>query len=113
VLPQFSRKLVEQQVQDAVRQFFAFENVEFGQTVYLSKIYEIIQDLPGVQGAVISTFARADAFDPGARVPSSGQLSFVAEKGELPTWAGFTVVTSQPALPDGIPNHLVMQGGVG
>jgi hypothetical protein len=98
VLPQFSRRLVQQQVEDAVAQLFAFDNVSFGQTMYISKVYEVIQDLPGVQGVVIGTFARRDAFDPTAPVPSSGQLAFAAADGEIPIWAGFA--------------HLVMQGGV-
>jgi hypothetical protein len=114
VLPQFSRRLVQQQVEAAVQKLFAFDNVDFGQTMYISKVYEVIQDLPGVQGAVISTFARKDTYDPSAPSPSSGQLAFVAAQGEIPIWTGFTQVPSLPLpTPDGDPrSHLAMLGGV-
>jgi predicted phage baseplate assembly protein len=101
VLPQFSRRLVQQQVEAAVQQLFAFDNVVFGQTVYLSKVYEVIQELTGVQGVVISTFARKDS-TPSTGVPSTGTLQFTASLGEVPTWTGF----------DGVQSHLVMLGGV-
>jgi hypothetical protein len=88
VLPQFSKSLVQQQVQDVVAQLFAFDNVDFGQTIYLSKIYEIIQDISGVKGLVISRFDRSD---PPPDAPQSGILSI--GQNEIPTWTGFTSLT--------------------
>src|SRR5262249_46003710 len=75
VEPQYSQELVRQKVQDAVASLLAFDNISFGQTVYLSKVYEIIQDLEGVVALTITKFARKDTFDPKAPIPMSGQLN--------------------------------------
>jgi len=111
VLPQFSQRAVQQSVVDAVTNLFAFDNVSFGQTVYISRVYEVIQDLPGVLGVSITKFARKDAFDPNQPIPLSGTLPFTAQIGELPVWTGFTVASTLPA-PDGTVSYLVMTGGV-
>jgi len=116
VLPQFSQRLVQQQVSDAVGQLFAFDNVDFGQRIFISKVYEVIQEVDGVQGVVISTFARQDPDNPDApiasAIPTTGQLTFDAAKGEIPTWNGFTLGFSPPGTPSGSRlSRLVMQGG--
>jgi hypothetical protein len=115
VLPQFSQKLVQQQVEDAVDQLLAFDNVDFGQRIFISKVYEVIQEVEGVQGVVISTFARQDPNNPGAPItvpiPPSGQLVFDAAAGEIPKWDGFTPVSVLPAgSSDGKLSRLFMQG---
>lgn len=114
VQPQFSQRLVQQKVVDAVTSLFAFDNVEFGQTVYISKLYEVIQDIDGVLGVTISKFTRKDAFEStsASPIPMSGKIDFAATQGELPLWTGFTVVPSLPAMPDTRLSHLVMTGGV-
>jgi predicted phage baseplate assembly protein len=112
VLPQFSQRAVQQQVIDAVTSLFAFDNVAFGQTVFISKVYEVIQDLPGVLGVSITKFARKDAFDSKQPIPMSGTLLFTAQLGELSVWTGFTVAQSLPTVPDGTVSYLVMTGGV-
>ncbi len=117
VRPQFSQKLVQQQVEDVVSALLAFDNVDFGQTLYISNLYEVIQEIDGVLGVNILTFARLDdpAHPPaqGTLPATTGQLSFSAADGEIPTWTGFSVVPSLPlGAPDGNLSHLAMQGRV-
>jgi Baseplate J-like protein len=47
--------------QAAIQQLLAFENAEFAQTLYLSKIYEVLEAVPGVDTVFVSAFNRADA----------------------------------------------------
>jgi hypothetical protein len=97
---------------DAVTRLFAFDNVEFGQTVYISKVYEVIQEIDGVVGVSITKFARKDTWNASTPLPASGTLDFTDQPGELPIWTGFTVVLSLPSVPDGVKSNLVMKGGV-
>lgn len=47
-------------VEATVRGLLAFGRVEFGQTLYLSKIYEAVEALDGVHAATVTRFRRAD-----------------------------------------------------
>ena len=51
---------VTEQVQAAGRNLLAFENVDFGETIYISKFYEAIEAVEGVQFVNISEFRRSD-----------------------------------------------------
>lgn len=51
---------VRQTVENAIRGLLAFANVEFGSQVYLSKIYEAAEALPGVYAATVTRFKRRD-----------------------------------------------------
>lgn len=109
VQSQFSRRLVQQAVEDVVKNLLAFENVEFGQTLYISRFYDAIQDIEGVLGVNITRFARLDPEGqtlptslPNDGIPTDGQLTF-SGLGELPNWTGFG---------DGTGSTLKMQGGV-
>lgn len=68
----FTRQ-VQEQVESAVRDLLAFENVGFEAKLYLSKVYEAIEAIPGVRGVNISRFARADST---AGLPQDGTLRF-------------------------------------
>jgi hypothetical protein len=52
---------VKAQVQQAAANLLAFDNVDFGQTIYLSKFYEETQNVPGVVGVNITEFRRGDS----------------------------------------------------
>src|SRR5262249_3067206 len=109
---QFSLPLVQQAVQDAVGQLLAFDNVDFGQTVFISKVYEVIQEIDGVLGVTIWTFGRQKTFDPKNPIQDNGQLVLDAALGEIPTWTGFTIADDSTTLPlvnpDGT-SHLEMR----
>jgi hypothetical protein len=72
---------VKEQVQQAVSELLAFENVDFQQTVYLSKFYEAIEAIEGIDFVNISEFRREDQLS-GSVVPS-GKIELSAH--EIPT----------------------------
>ena len=80
----------------------AFDQVDFGQTIYLSKYYEQIQEVPGVTFVNITEFRRAD--DPiGPAVAPSGLIQLMPN--EIP------VIPSDPAYSSGL--NLVITGAGG
>jgi hypothetical protein len=54
----FNAESVRQGVDSAVRNVLAFANVDFGQTIYLSNIYQAIESVPGVFAATVTRFRR-------------------------------------------------------
>ena len=54
----YSQLEMKEKVQRAVADLLAFENVDFGQTIYLSKIYEAIEAIEGVAYVTVSEFYR-------------------------------------------------------
>ena len=62
---------VRQRIDRAVRELFAFERVDFEQTLYLSKVYEAIEAVEGVAYVHISRLARSDDDEP---LPQNGKL---------------------------------------
>jgi hypothetical protein len=54
---------VRQQVEEAVRGQLAFEQVDFGQAVYLSAVHNAIEDVPGVRLVTMTRFKRHDSDD--------------------------------------------------
>ena len=67
-------KQVQQQVEDAVIRLLAFENVNFQDRLYLSKVYEAIEAIEGVKGVNVTRFARSDS---AADLPETGTLTFL------------------------------------
>ena len=68
----YNRDDVKEQVQQAVSKLLAFENVDFQQTVYLSKFYEAIEAIDGVAFVNISEFRREG--QPAGFVEPSGKI---------------------------------------
>jgi len=71
---------VKEQVQAAAGNLLAFDNVDFGQTIYLSKFYEAIEAIAGVEYVTIREFRREDQ-DAGS-IESSGKI--VLSSHEIP-----------------------------
>lgn len=67
---------IRQKVENAVSRLLAFENVDFEDKLYLSKIYEAVEAIDGVAGIIITRFERYD---------TSGQIQqpSTQEKGVL------------------------------
>ena len=59
-VPHFRNQEVRGQVDAAIRELLDFEKVDFKETLYLSKIYEAIEDLDGVDNVFVSKFHRKD-----------------------------------------------------
>lgn len=57
--PYFLRVDVQQAVENAVASYLDFENVDFGQAIYLSKIYDVIQNLEEVASLTVFKFSRS------------------------------------------------------
>lgn len=54
----YSREEIRAKVKTAVSHLLAFNNVDFGQSIYLSKFYEAIEAIEGVEFVTISEFRR-------------------------------------------------------
>jgi baseplate J-like protein len=52
------------QVRQAMADLLAFDNVDFNQTIFLSRFYEVSQEVPGVVFVNITEFQRGDTADP-------------------------------------------------
>ena len=94
----YNRDDVKEQVQQAVSKLLAFENVNFQQTVYLSKFYEAIEAIDGVAFVNISEFRREG--QPAGFVQPLGKIALGAY--EIPTVPG-----APPAYAGGLRVELV------
>lgn len=56
----YSAAEIKEKVQAAVAALLAFDAVDFAQSLYLSKLYEAIEEIDGVKGVNISEFRRFD-----------------------------------------------------
>jgi Baseplate J-like protein len=56
--PYFSRAAVQRAVEDAVGAYLAFDNVDFGQSIFLSRVYDMLQDLEQVASLTVVKFSR-------------------------------------------------------
>jgi hypothetical protein len=63
-LPYFRHEDVLHDAESAVRDLFTFDKVDFKQTLYLSKIYEALESLPGAKSVFVTIFQRAGATTP-------------------------------------------------
>lgn len=70
VEPTYFTEKVKYAADQAIRQLLAFDQVDFQEVLYVSKLYEAVEAIEGVRGLVIDAFTRADA------VESSGRLEF-------------------------------------
>jgi Baseplate J-like protein len=77
----YNRDDVKEHVQQAVSKLLAFENVDFQQTVYLSKFYEAIEAIDGVAFVNIREFRRAG--QPSGFVEPAGKIELGPH--EIPT----------------------------
>ncbi len=72
----YSRADVEEQVRAGAGGLLAFDNVDFGQTLYLSKVYEEIEKIEGVEFVNVTEFRRRPLLpdQPAEPVASDGRL---------------------------------------
>jgi hypothetical protein len=56
--PYFLQSDVNAAIQQAVSDYLSFDAVDFGQSIYLSKIYDVIQNLPQVASLNVTEFSR-------------------------------------------------------
>jgi hypothetical protein len=87
VLPQYDRQVVEVSVYNAVAEVFDITRVGFGHRVTLSQIYRAIQEVPGVDYAVVTVLSST----------GSGLEDVVLADNEIPE-AGTITITSSGGL---------------
>lgn len=56
----YSWQMIEEKIRAGGANLLAFENVDFGQTLYISKFYEALEDVEGVEYITITEFRRED-----------------------------------------------------
>jgi hypothetical protein len=87
VLPYYARDDIAQQVRAAAGALLAFDQVDFAIPIYLSRFYEVIEDIEGVRFANITEFRRADRppepSNPSIQVEPSGKITL--GENEIPT----------------------------
>jgi hypothetical protein len=102
----YSREDISTKVGAAAGKVLAFDNVDFGQTLYLSQFYEVIEAIEGVQFVNITEFRREDQLpdpsDPLVHVARSGKLTL--DVSELPQ------KPADPQYAEGI-KVLIVEGG--
>lgn len=88
--PYFYAVDVQDAAEDAIASYLGFDAVSFGQPIYLSKIYDLIQSLPQVSSLNVTRFDR----DPVGTIAAEGLIAL--EPFELPR-PGYR---DNPATPD-------------
>lgn len=91
---------VKERVQQAAGSLLAFDQVDFAQTIYLSKFYEAIEAIDGVDFVSIREFRRAGA--PADTVEPEGKIVLLAP--QIPT-----IPADDPAYTGGI--RVLLEGG--
>ncbi len=75
----YSQAETQRKVEQAAANLLAFDNVDFGQVIFLSKFYEAIEAIDGVAYVTIDEFARAGQAGP---EDSAGRIQLAS--GEIP-----------------------------
>jgi predicted phage baseplate assembly protein len=83
---------VERAIEEAVARYFDFDAISFGQPLYLSRIYDLIQSLPQVASLLVTRFSR----QPNGGVDADGTIALDAS--ELPR-LGYRDNPTTPANP--------------
>jgi hypothetical protein len=91
----YSASSVLQQATDAVNEVVAFDNVDLGTPVYLSKVYEATDAVPGVLATNVAVFRRHDT--PALPVDVAGRLAGVDQLVPDAVW----LALSGQIAPDG------------
>jgi uncharacterized phage protein gp47/JayE len=81
----FFRSDVEREIRHAINSLLAFGQVDFAANVYLSKVYEALEAIPGVKFANVTHFSRQSARAAGRRpqIESDGRIEM--RPSEIPT----------------------------
>jgi len=94
----YSHAEIEEEVKEKAGSLLAFENVDFAETVYLSKFYEKIEDINGVRSVYISEFSSIKG-----ELSTDGKI--IIKANEIPR------VPEGPEYKDGI--KVEISGGMG
>lgn len=101
--PYFLQTDVRRAVEDALNGYLAFDAIAFGQPIYLSRVYDVIQSLPQVASVFISEFSRRPNSE---IIDTNGVIEL--QPNELPRW-GYLQNLATPPVP---PIAIAIQGGI-
>lgn len=87
VRPRFRRDTVKLAVEQAIQGVFTPPETTFGSRISLSRIYRAIQEIPGVDWAVVQMMARSD-------LPQSGTADVICRDYEIPVIGNIVVTAS-------------------
>lgn len=105
----YSQTEMRDKIQKAASNLLAFDNVDFGETIFLSKFYEAIEAIDGVAFVTLTEFHREGEEIPAAMHPE-GRLELTAS--EIPRLPGTAVEDPVTDIPyrEGI-NIISIEGG--
>lgn len=107
--PYFLQTDVRAVVEAAVADYFAFERIQFGEPVFLSRIYDAIQSLEQVRAVNITQFARR----PTGTVMPNGVIELDPDELARPGYRDNAATPPDPSAPTiRPPIALTIQGGV-
>lgn len=114
--PFYLRSDVRAAVEAAVADYLAFEAVDFGQPIYLSKIYDVIQSLDYVASLTVFKFSRSPTPLPGAAaatdVETDGIIELAPHELPRPGYRDNPEVAVNPADPSyRTPIFTIIEGG--
>lgn len=90
VHPDYQAERVQAGAREKLETYFAFDNLEFGQSIHLSDVYRVLQEVTGVVAVNISLLQFKEATDRATRQPTSepvqahlridaGELAYLAQ----------------------------------
>ncbi|KAM3090256.1 baseplate J/gp47 family protein [Phormidesmis sp. 146-35] len=100
--PYFLQTDVQRAVEDALNNYLTFDAIDFGQQIYLSRLYDVIQSLPQVASVFITEFSQTPNSN---TLDSNGVIEL--QPNELPRW-GYLQNLRTPPIP---PTSIVVNGG--
>jgi hypothetical protein len=87
----YSEQSVRQGALDAIAALLAFENVDFGQSIYQSDLYAALDPVPGILDVTLRRFRRQDA--PAISIEKRLQELNLPPLGQLPEFLQQAVLT--------------------
>ncbi|WP_274032523.1 baseplate J/gp47 family protein [Streptomyces sp. MMBL 11-1] len=87
VQPRYRRDTVKLAVQQAIQRVFTPPQTTFGSRISISQVYRAIQEVPGVEWAVVQMMARSD-------LPQSGTADVICRDNEIPIVGNIAVTAS-------------------
>jgi hypothetical protein len=107
--PYYRRADVEAAVQAAVTAYLSFEAVDFGQSLFLSRVYDAIQSLPQVASLNITEFSRVK----GGGIATDGVIRLAPYELARPGYRDNPLTPLDPGDPTHRPSiGIVLEGGV-
>jgi hypothetical protein len=115
--PYFLKADVKEAVERAVSEYLAFEAVDFGQPIYLSKVYDVIQSLEQVASLTVTKFSRNPEPMPVTSsvqdIESDGIIELGPNELPRPGYRDGSPVRQADGSTLKTPIFLIIEGGVG